>query len=279
MNAQTPRYIVVQDQERPPFAVRDQEAVVCGEVARCWTRQDAERIAALLNDADARRRQPGAVVGDLLAVRQDGDATDSLATELMARIARASALLRHSHAMAGDTHIDARLIGAALDILSGEDQARAALLTGARDCMAHAEYTNHREPVIAFVCDEDAGAWVRWQRDAAYLPFFVITAAGDEALRVRGRYADLEAAIDAMIACYMRLRQPPLPGVLADLCDRMERAQQRATELAVRARAAEDAGDQAEADRLWQAADVAHADARAYRGRYIAAVSDLEAAP
>ncbi|MCZ7543367.1 MAG: hypothetical protein M5R40_07410 [Anaerolineae bacterium] len=74
----------------------------------------------------------------------------------------------------------------------------------------------------------------------------LIAAAGDEAPRVRGRYSDLDAAIDAMIVCYTRLRQPPLPGILADLSDRMERAQQRVLELAVCARAAEDAGDPAE---------------------------------
>lgn len=272
MNAH-PRYIVCECSDscacsQPPFVVHDQQAAICGEVARCRTREDAERIAALLN------------------VSETPDPASKLPAELMARITRAAALLHRSHAMAGDVHADARLIGAALDVLTGGDKARAAngldcapLVAGARDWMAEAEYANHHEPVLALLCDERAGVWVRWQHDAAYLPFFLIAAAGDEAPRVRGRYSDLDAAIDAMIVCYTRLRQPPLPGILADLSDRMERAQQRVLELAVCARAAEDAGDPAEADRLWAAAARAQAVEQAYRGRYIAAASDLEAAP
>ncbi|GAB4463388.1 MAG: hypothetical protein Kow00120_29880 [Anaerolineae bacterium] len=65
MNAQAFRYVVIQEQERPPFVVRDCEAVICGEVARCWTREDAARIAALLNADD----QPAAPRPDREAAR------------------------------------------------------------------------------------------------------------------------------------------------------------------------------------------------------------------
>ncbi|MCZ7543366.1 MAG: hypothetical protein M5R40_07405 [Anaerolineae bacterium] len=77
---------------------------------------------------------------------------------LMARITRAAALLQ-SVARWPATYADARLIGAALDVLTGGDKARAAngldcapLVAGARDWMAEAEkYANHHEPVLALL--------------------------------------------------------------------------------------------------------------------------------